>query len=279
MNMKNLVRLSGCLLFIVSGGCVVIPVPLPETVVAGKGITGEQVTLITPGSTHREEVIRALGEPYAEFPDLRIVAYRWETNRGRIIWAAGGPGGAVAGELPVNIPYNLLIAFDAADRVVTFEKVSFDRMRPWESLREQALIWAETQGLVVPKAPPMFMAQEIAPGQSVLYLYLDGGFWNNLGLSLIKPEVRVNGKAVGWLRRGEYVAVALAPGVHRVTVDAMPRQTMKRWWPTVASIDVQTLSGQAQYVTVRVPDHAPPVLTVRSEAEALPALKELKPMP
>ncbi len=278
MNMKNLVRLSGCLLIIVSAGCVVIPIPLPETVVAGKEITSEQVTLILPGSTHREEVIRALGEPYAEFPDLRIVAYRWETNRGGIIWAEGGPAPGYtrvrAGAIPVNIPCNLLIAFDSADRVVTFEKLRFDRLRPWESLREQALKWAETQELVVPKAPSMFVAGEIAPGQSVLYLYLEGGF-----LGLIKPEVRVNGKAVGWLRRGEYVAIALAPGAHTVTVDSMPRQTMKRWWPTVASIDVQTLPGQAHYVTVRVRDRASPVLTVRSEEEALPALKEMKPMP
>ncbi len=273
MNMKNLVRLSGCLLLIVSAGCVVIPIPLPETVAAGKEITSEQVTLIIPGRTHREDVIRALGEPYAEFPDLRIVGYRWVTNRGGIIWGAGAPGGAGAGAIPMNIPYDLLIAFDSADRVVTFEKLSFDRLRHWESLREQALIWAESQDLVVPKAPSMFVAREIAPGQSVLYLYLESGF-----LGLIKPEVRVNGKAVGWLRRGEYVAIALAPGAHTVTVD-LPLQTVKPWWPTVASIDVQTLPGQTHYVTVRVRDRAPPVLTVRSEEEALPALKEMKPMP
>ena len=39
MNMMVLARLSGCLLLVVSAGCVVVPIPSPETVVAGKEIT------------------------------------------------------------------------------------------------------------------------------------------------------------------------------------------------------------------------------------------------
>ena len=275
MNVKNLAR---HLLLVVSAGCAVVPIPLPETVVAGKEIRSEQLTFITPGGTNREDVIRELGEPYAELPDLRIVVYRWETNRGEVMWAAGGGGGATGGRLPANTSYSLLIAFDPADRVVTFEKM--ESPWPWESPREQALKWAEAQHLAVPNVPSMLAAREIAPGQSALYVYLEGGFWSNLGLSpLMKPEVRVNGKAVGWLRKGEYLAIALAPGAHTVTFESVPRQTMKQWWRTAASIDVQTLPGQARYVAVRVPDRAPPVLTVRSEVEALPALKEMKPTP
>jgi hypothetical protein len=278
MNVKYLAGLSGYLLLVVTAGCAVIPIPQSETVVAGREIQSEQITLITTGSTNREDVIRELGEPYAEFPDLRIVVYRWEMNRGKVIWFAAGGGYATGGVLPANTPYNLLIAFDPADRVVAVEKMK----SPWSwvSPREQALNWAEAQHFTVPKAPSMFVAKEIAPGQSALYVYLEGGFWSNLGLSpLIKPEVRVNGKAVGWLRKGEYLAIALAPGDHTVMLDPIPRQTTKQSWRTVASIDVQTVPGQAGYVAVQVPDRAPPVLTIRSEVEALPALKEMNPMP
>ncbi len=274
MNMKVLATLSGCLFLVISAGCVAIPIPLPKTVVAGKEITSERTAFIMPGRTRREDVIQQLGQPYAELPDLQIMAYTWEVHAGEVIWAFYGGAGA---STPVYKYYRLLIAFDAADRVVTFEKM--ESKWPWESVRDLALKWAETQDLVLPKAASIFVAQEIAPGQSALYLYLEGGLWNNLGLSLIKPEVRVNGEAVGWLRRGEFLAIALAPGAHTVTVDSLPLKSMTRLWPTVASIDVQTFPGQAHYVAVRLPDRAAPVLTVRSEAEALPALKEMKPVP
>ncbi len=279
--MKKLVRLGGCLLLVISAGCVVIPIPLPETPVAGKEITGEQASFITPGSTHREDVIRELGQPYAEFPDLRILAYSWDMHAGVVLWGAGGPGGGGVGGTAVYKYYSLLIAFDPADRVVTFEKIRSPW--PWENERELALKWAETQDLEVPKAPSMFVAREISPGQSALYLYREGGFWDNPGLPNLKPEARVDGKVVGWLRKGEYLAIALGPGVHTVTVNYLHHRTIApidsvALERTVTTIDVQTLPGQAHYVAVQ-PRQGTPVLTVRSEGEALPALKEMKPMP
>ena len=281
--MKKLVRLSGCLLIVVFAGCVVLPIPMPETPVAGKEIKSEQVTFITPGSTLREDVIRELGQPYAEFPDLRILAYTWEMHGGEVIWAAGGPGGSGAGTIGMYKYYSLLIAFDPADRIVTFEKVV--STWPWETGRELALKWAEKQGLAVPKAPSMFVAQEIPLGQSTLYVYREGGFWDNPSLPNLAPEVGVDGKVFGWLRKGEYLAIILVPGAHTVTVDYLHRRylALTAWdrvhlKSTVTSIDVQTSPGQAYYVAVQ-PRQGTPLLTVRSEEEALPTLKEMKPMP
>ncbi len=116
--MQTLSRLSLCLLFLVAGaGCVAVPIPLPKTVVAGEEITSERTAFITPGSTHREDVIRELGEPYAEFPDLKIVAYKWEMHEGVVIWGAAGGGAAGGGTIDMLNYYSLLIAYDPADRV------------------------------------------------------------------------------------------------------------------------------------------------------------------
>ena len=34
-------------------------------------------------------MIRELGQPYAEFPDLGILAYTWEMRTDKILWAVG----------------------------------------------------------------------------------------------------------------------------------------------------------------------------------------------
>jgi outer membrane protein assembly factor BamE (lipoprotein component of BamABCDE complex) len=82
--MKNLIWLSGCLLLFVFAGCCFFPT-LPESPVVSNEITSDQLTFVTPGSTHREDVIRELGQPYIQFPDLRIMAYTWVTDAGMVI--------------------------------------------------------------------------------------------------------------------------------------------------------------------------------------------------
>jgi hypothetical protein len=275
----KLVRLSICLLLFTCGGCVALPIPLRETLITGRQVMSEQLTFINPGSTSREDVIRELGEPYADFADLRILAYTWEIRDGVVMWAALG---GAAGDLGVYKYYSLLIAFDPADRVVAFEKVSSGW--PWETGRELALQWAERQQLEVPKTPSRFVAREMSDGESALYVYREGRFWDNPGLPNLKPEVRVDGKAVGWLRKGEYLAIALTPGAHTVTVDYLNRRYLAltavdraQLKATVTSIEVQAFPGQAQYVGVQ-PRQGTPSLTVHSEKEALPALKGMKPM-
>ena len=176
--------------------------------------------------------------------------------------------------------YSLLIALDPADRVVTFETSVRSRwaLSP-ETVREHALKWAATQELVIPEAPPMVAGRVRSPGESALYLYREGGF---LGYPFLDrpPEVRVDGTVVGWLRQGEYLTVGLAPGTHTVTVDSSPRHSTKPVGAsTVTSLEVQTVPGQAHYLTVGMPPltlqpHWTPVLTVRPEDEALPALKQ-----
>jgi hypothetical protein len=61
-------------------------------------------------------VIREWGQPYAEFPDLGILAYTWEMRTDMILWAVGGGGGAVGGAIDVDREYSMLVALDPADR-------------------------------------------------------------------------------------------------------------------------------------------------------------------
>ncbi len=273
--MKKLVRLSGCLLLIVFAGGCMLPTPWWRRPVVREEIASKQVNFITPGSTHREDVIRELGQPYAEFSDLRIMAYTWVMREGMAIGLLPAPPAN-----PGDRFYTLLIAFDSADRVVKVEKMSsWDR---WKNVREQALKWVETQDLAVSKVP--LVGQVISPGESALYLYPDPGFYPVPIIFEPPPwEVRVNGKVVGWFgKMGEYLAIALPPGAHTVTVDSMPRESEKDIMGIRTSIDLETLPGQAHYVAVRMSKWSfvpKPVLTVRSEVEALPVLKKMKPIP
>ncbi len=276
--MKKLKRLIGCLLLFVSTGCCVFPIPTERTLEIRKEITSEQISFITPGSTHREDVIRQLGEPYVEFPDLRIMVYTWVIRVGKVSGCVLPPLGLGAADLRnLYRYYTLLIAFDSADRVVKLANIV-----SWgdsENVREQALKWSktlETQDLAVSNVSPMVVGQVIPPVGSALYIYWQPGFWNNspFGGSW---EVGVNGKVIGWIRRGEYIGITLAPGAHMVTVFFHRRSS----WDSI-SIYFNALMGQAHYVSVGQPQWGgvtDPVLMVRSEGEALPVLKRMKPSP
>jgi hypothetical protein len=144
------------------------------------------------------------------------------------------------------------------------------------------LEWVEKQGLAVSTAPSMSVGKGISPGESALYVYRETEFWDYLPHGGYVPwEIFVNGQTVGWVRRGEYLAITLAPGSHRVTVIILPDVTYQAIGK--GTIKLETLAGQAHYVSVRQSNYRikdpPLVLTVRSEEEALPALKKMKPMP
>jgi len=264
------------LLLVVLPACVAVPIPVPERAVAGSEVTPAMTAPIQPGVTTRSEVIHLLGEPSLELPAPRIIAYQWEALIGYVPWVIGygysGRGGVDA----VHQSYALLIAFDANDRVVKFEKTTH---WPWDSVSEHALKWAEGEGLVGPTAPALFTARVVPSGESLLYLYREGGFTDRPDVLLPPPEVRVNGKFLGGLRKEEYRVLAVKPGATMVVVDSLPRESLKarRTYSPVTSLSVQTLPGKAHYVKVRVRHgwgDMIPVLTECPEEEALPLLKE-----
>ncbi len=282
--MRKLITLGGCLLLVISEGCCFFPLPTERTLEMRYEITSNQAAFITPGITHREEVIHELGQPYVEFPDLRIMAYTWVMRVGRV-------SGCVV--LPYELPwagdirylyryYTLLIVFDSAERVVKFEQLS--SWDYYENVREKALKWVKTQGLAVPKVSPMLAGKMIPPGESAIYIYWEPGFWNYPPFG--GWEVEVDGKIIGWLRKRQYLGIVLAPGTHRVTVKVYFIWEVKNLTSADTSIHLEALPGQVHYVSVRQTVREPgtptmpySVLTERSEGEALPALKKMKPMP
>jgi hypothetical protein len=270
---------AGCgvgLLLVVLPGCLAVPIPAPERVVAGSQVTPGMTAPIQPGVTTRSEIIQLLGEPALDLPAHRIIAYRWEALVAHMAWFIGSGYSGWGGVEGVHASYVLLIAFDANDRVVRFEKTT---QRPWDSVSEHALKWAEREGLVGPTAPALFTARVVPAEEALLYLYREGGFADRPDVMLPPPEVRVNGKLLGGLRRGEYRVLAVEPGSTMVAVDSLPRQDSKarRRYSPVTYLSVQTLPGEAHYVKVRVRygwGDMIPVLTECPEEEALPLLKE-----
>jgi hypothetical protein len=229
---------------------------------------------IQPGVTTRSEVIQLLGEPALDLPAHRIIAYPWEALIGYMAWVIGYGYSGTGGVDDVRQSYVLLIAFDANDRVVKFEKTT---RLPWDSPSEHALKWAEGEGLVGPTAPVLFTARVVPSGEALLYLYRDGGFTDRPDLMLPTPEVQVNGKLLGGLRRGEYRVLAVEPGSTVVVADVLRPQSATLRYSPVTSLNVQTLPGKAHYVKLRVRygwGDGSPVLTECPEEEALPLLKE-----
>ena len=268
------------LLLVVLPACVAVPIPVPERAVAGSEVTPAMTAPIQPGVTTRSEVIQLLGEPALDLPAFRIIAYPWEALIGHVAWLVFIPVNyyccAGAGVDAAHALYVLLIAFDANDRVVKFEKTTH---WPWDSVSEHALKWAEGEGLVGPTAPALFTARVVPSGESLLYLYREGGFADRPDVLMRPPEVRVNGKLLGGLRKEEYRVLAVEPGATMVVVDSLPRESLKarRTYSPVTSLNVQTLAGKAHYVKVRVRHgwgDMIPVLTECPEEEALPLLKE-----
>ncbi len=261
------------LLLVALPACLGLYIPVAERkVLAGSQVTPEMTAPIRLGVTTRSEVIHLLGEPALDLPAHRIIAYKWEMLSGYMPWVFFQASGVI----DVDKPYVLLIAFDADDRVVRFEKTT---QLVWDSVSEHAVKWAEREGLVGPTAPALFVARVVPPGESLLYLYREGGFSDRPDLGSPPPEVRVNGKLLGGLRKGEYRVLAVEPGTTTITVDSLPLQSLKagRRYSSVTSIVVQTLPGKAHYLKVRVRyglGDQVPVLTECPEVEALPQLKE-----
>ncbi len=259
-----------CLILVSVPGCIIIPMP-EHDLLAGRGKIGEEdIAFLKIGETSREDVVLRFGEPDVILFDQRILAYSWAVSVGYAAVFAPGGGGA-----PLGKHYLFMLEFDDEGKLRRGEINS-----SWlsQNLHKQAMKWFETLDLAVSKAPPMLVGEMIPPGESALYIYREPGFWG----SGDPWELQVDRKAVGWLRKGKYLAITLTPGAHMVAVIILPPSLNKNL--IGASLHFKALPGQTHYVSVQQPQWSPtpypdPVLTVRSEGEALPALKKLKPSP
>jgi hypothetical protein len=87
-------------------GCVVVPIPQPGRHV--KTEYKQKAAALQASAASREEVIRQLGPPSLDFPDLAVLGYRWTASEWKVYWAyviAGGysaTGDAGCAESTIN---------------------------------------------------------------------------------------------------------------------------------------------------------------------------------
>lgn len=258
--MKKLIALSRCLLLTALAGCSILVPP-------GARFTAEQNAFITPGVTHRDDVIRTLGEPKADFPDLRIIVYARVMEGKRTLLDH------LVGYHPYVTTQLFLIVFDPNDRVIKFETIRPQLNIP---LRHRALKWAEHEGWPIPKRPTTFVAQEIPPGKSVLYIYRPTGeeAWGLPGIIGPPSDVFLDGRVVADLRFGTYFSIVLAPGPHYVDVGPGSHGPACGW----RAFSLEALPDSAHFVTAAL-EGICTTLALHAEEEALPVLKGMKPSP
>jgi hypothetical protein len=108
------------------GGCVVVPVPLPD----GKTTAEwkEKARSLVAERASREKTEGTLGRPSIEFPNLKVVGYVWiDTNYG--VLGAVGDG---AGYFDVYARWLLCIAFDDEGRATRYEVTTVSAADQWE---------------------------------------------------------------------------------------------------------------------------------------------------
>lgn len=117
MNWRKPIPLLICLCLWL-GGCVMVPVPMSEDkVLAGKQVTEEQIAILTPRVTTRQEVAERLGNPRVIWEDARVYVYNWQMRQGILFWAWGAYYTGDFGMTDIPKHYLLLIQFDEQDRV------------------------------------------------------------------------------------------------------------------------------------------------------------------
>jgi outer membrane protein assembly factor BamE (lipoprotein component of BamABCDE complex) len=111
-----------CIFFVLTG-CIAIPIPTTETkLLAGKPVVNDQISLLIPEITAKEEVLQIFGNPNVIWEDARIFSYNWDKRQAVLLWAVGGYGGGTGGIADIPKQYHLLIQFDEQGRVQRFER-------------------------------------------------------------------------------------------------------------------------------------------------------------
>jgi len=91
--------------------CIALPIPTTESkLLAGKPVYEEQISLLIPNVTTKEEVLEIMGNPKVIWEDARIFSYNWKKRQGILLWAVGGSGGGAGGM--TDIPSNIICLFN-----------------------------------------------------------------------------------------------------------------------------------------------------------------------
>jgi outer membrane protein assembly factor BamE (lipoprotein component of BamABCDE complex) len=114
-----------------SSGCIVIPIPHPETVLSGRQPSAQELAVLKVGSTSRADVLRLLGDPYVHWNHDHTLVYHWTTSNLAILAELmGATGQGVGGIIDSPINRFLIMEFDDSGRLI---RSGAETARPFQS--------------------------------------------------------------------------------------------------------------------------------------------------
>jgi outer membrane protein assembly factor BamE (lipoprotein component of BamABCDE complex) len=132
---------------ILQTGCVMLPIPTTERMLAGIEVTQEQLAFLVPKVTTKEEVIEHLGSPNVIWEDAQVFSYDWVVRQGVLVWMVGSYGAATGGIEDIPKRYSFLIQFDEHGRVQRFEKVVRPALKPYGDFLKE---WVREHDKTIP---------------------------------------------------------------------------------------------------------------------------------
>lgn len=260
------------LVMLVVQGCVIFPVP--KRTIAGTEIEATRLEFIQPDVTSQARVLKELGPPDANFEDIRVIAYAWESSAALMIWITPA---LTTGTQILAKPNVLLIEFDERKHVRRFELTGRGQR---DTIRSRAVAWAKAgTNSVALRLPNRFVPVSIPRDKSVIHVYRPRGF----EVPFVAVSVILDRQPLADLRSKECVSVVLGPGSHSLTLRPHLLSSNTGSLDVVAvgrTICVDAMPNSANYLEVTIPvgrGRLDPNVEILPEQEAMPALAELKP--
>jgi hypothetical protein len=193
---------------------------------------------------------RLLGAPYAEFPDLNVIAYEWMVVSAYMPWLVGGGYSATGGVEEIRQEHLLLVGFDAAERVAKFEIVHHYFGR----LHDQAQRWTTSMAAAGHRIAASGKSIANSIDTALLYVYRPGG-WPD-GILLVR--ILLDGKLAAELNRHSFACISVPPGSHTVTgwMHAYP-------YDATDSVACTAPTSETSYLEVKVTNGAKKTLRLR----------------
>ncbi len=209
--------LTGCLVSLQSG-CVAIPIPTQNTIVAGEQVAKNEVNI----SSYQNitEVKARLGEPVINFGPQKVFVYQYTIKHGDIIWLAGA-GRPIGGFDSSVTAHVLFIAFDKEGKVRGSATSEFKYL---DSVGKQVRKWLNTSELAA-HISSSNIGDMTNPGRMIYFYRPSHSKCNKLltyDSNLFKPSVAIDGVIVGDLSKGEYLVAEITPGEHAIKIDPYP---------------------------------------------------------
>ncbi len=233
-------RLCLMLVLLTGNGCLLIPIK-EGGATSGRKVEAQATGAWHAGVTERRQVMRQLGEPYAEFGDLRVMVYEWVVVSSYMPWILPGQYSSAFGVLDVRQEHLLLVAYDEAGKVRGFDVVHHNFGR----VRERCESWLKSERL----APAVIARPDgggaVKPGMTSLVVYRSGT-WSEI-INPFPARVLVDGKLAAELDRDQYTRIHLPPGTHTVScwMKAHPDDAS-------SAMTLRARSGQTHYVGIHV---------------------------